>query len=252
MFTGINTQPGRALRSRSTTGRPTPVPSTASRHRPASSCHRVTWTTRSTTSVYGVPSATRSRYRSCRLTTCFHANIAASHSPFVSARSNTAIAVGSLLCPKSTPTKYQSISAPLPRRSVAFQAAMPPFVGAFFFPGFPSHSAKLGLSCPLRSLLPLTIQSLRFSLCFSLSVFLCNLVFASLRFSPRSLRLRVEPTPSLRALRFLPNLVFVSLSPFSSATLCLLLCASLRVLCVSALNPLPPFPTPPFTQSSAA
>jgi len=26
------------------------------------------------------------------------------------------------------------------RRSVAFQAAMPPFLEAFFFPGFPSHS----------------------------------------------------------------------------------------------------------------
>src|ERR1035437_2206355 len=210
MFTAIRTQPGPALRSRSTTGRPTPVPSTASRHWPVRSGERVTCTTRSTTSVYGVPSAIRSRYRSCSDTTFFQANITASHSPFVSARSTAAIAVKSLLCPKSTPTKYQSISPPPPRRSVAFQAGVPsgppPFVGAFFFPGFPSHSATLGLSFPLRSLLPLTIQSLPFSLCFPLSA---------------------------------------SLSPFSSATLCLLLCASLRVLCVSALNPLLPSPRLP-------
>src|ERR1035437_4701976 len=87
MFTAIRTQPGPALRSRSTTGRPTPVPSTASRHWPVRSGERVTCTTRSTTSVYGVPSAIRSRYRSCSDTTFFQANITASHSPFVSARS---------------------------------------------------------------------------------------------------------------------------------------------------------------------
>src|ERR1035437_9028509 len=110
MFTAIRTQPGPALRSRSTTGRPTPVPSTASRHWPVRSGERVTCTTRSTTSVYGVPSAIRSRYRSCSDTTFFQANITASHSPFVSARSTAAIAVKSLLCPKSTPTKYQSIA----------------------------------------------------------------------------------------------------------------------------------------------
>src|ERR1035437_7659979 len=117
MFTAIRTQPGPALRSRSTTGRPTPVPSTASRHWPVRSGERVTCTTRSTTSVYGVPSAIRSRYRSCSDTTFFQANITASHSPFVSARSTAAIALKSLLCPKSTPTKYQSIGPHLPRRT---------------------------------------------------------------------------------------------------------------------------------------
>src|ERR1019366_2473298 len=115
MFTAIRTQPGPALRSRSTTGRPTPVPSTASRHWPVRSGERVTCTTRSTTSVYGVPSAIRSRYLSCSDTTFFHANITASHSPVVSARSTAAIAVKSLLCPKSTPTKYQSIVDTCPR-----------------------------------------------------------------------------------------------------------------------------------------
>src|ERR1035441_5089580 len=114
MFTAITTQPGRSFRSRSTTGLPTPVPSTASRHRPARSGHRVTWTTRRITSVYGVPSAIRSRYRSCSDTTFFKANFTASQSPVVSARSTTAITVKSLLCPKSTPTKYQSIAPIFP------------------------------------------------------------------------------------------------------------------------------------------
>src|ERR1017187_10000166 len=114
MFTAITTQPGRSFRSRFTTGLPTPVPSSDLRHRPARSGHRVTWTTRRITSVYGVPSAIRSRYRSCSDTTFFKANFTASQSPVVSARSTTAITVKSLLCPKSTPTKYQSIAPIFP------------------------------------------------------------------------------------------------------------------------------------------
>src|SRR5664280_1120158 len=122
MFTGMSTHPGPALRSRSTTGLPPPVPSTARRHRPASSGLRVPWTTRSTTSVYGVPRATRSRYRSCSDTSFFQANFTASHAPVVSARSTTAIAVKSLACPKSTPTKYQSIAPISPvGQTIAFR-----------------------------------------------------------------------------------------------------------------------------------
>src|ERR1035437_7436799 len=125
MFTAIRTQPGPALRSRSTTGRPTPVPSTARRHRPVSSGARVTWTTRSITSVYGVPSAIRSKYRSCSDTTFFQANITGSHAPVVSARSSTAIAVKSLVCPKSTPTKYQFIVSIFPPWHKALPCASP-------------------------------------------------------------------------------------------------------------------------------
>src|ERR1019366_8962734 len=39
-------------------------------------------------------------------------------------------------------TPRQPIDSSSQNRSVAFQAAMPPFLGAFFLLGFPSHSAR--------------------------------------------------------------------------------------------------------------
>ena len=64
MFTGSRAKPGSYFCSRSTTALSTPVASTVRLHRAYSSGDRVTWITRSTTSGYGVPTATRCRYRS--------------------------------------------------------------------------------------------------------------------------------------------------------------------------------------------
>src|ERR1017187_1258994 len=107
MMTGSSPHPRFALRSRSITGLPTPLPSAMIWHRPASSLDRVTSRTRSTTAGYGVPSATRSRYRSRSLTSFRNAKTSASPFPVNSALSSTAMAVGSWTCPRSTPPKNQ-------------------------------------------------------------------------------------------------------------------------------------------------
>ena len=111
MLTGYICPPNRAFLNRSTTGLPTPVPSTASSQHPSSSGALVTCAARSVASGYGVPSGTRSRYRSRSATSFFHATTTGSHSPFTSARSSTAMAVKSCVCPRSTPTKNRFFKA---------------------------------------------------------------------------------------------------------------------------------------------